>query len=343
MYHSTDMARNRVITSKYILATIIVAIVQTIVVVVMEAMVAYYFFSTVEDPFDSKNADKGIPIYLILFVLAQLFLLEMVWDTVKHRNSIQLIGFVVFDACIFSYSVFQYFQISNLQSDGADLNNERPSYDQFFEEMKDNMRPYLIVIPCIVGACLLTFGWLGFQLQRDFGWDVFKKIGASAGIRRMYRAYHIFVLLIKLDIYFFLGFAAQFIILVLLSSKVELWLTVAAVPVTLLVLVLAIFAVRYENKPVMILFMIGLLACMAYFIYRIVRIYDVSQADRYKNTEKFLTFFTVVSLLTTAVTFFQSIICYRNFDKGLKPHLAGQRDEKVDYDDYPPVRMTLDA
>ncbi|RKP39260.1 hypothetical protein BJ085DRAFT_29621 [Dimargaris cristalligena] len=314
------------------MATLVVSVIETIIVVVMEAMVAYYFFSTVDQPFDSENTDKGIPIYLILFVTAQVYLLMMSWDAVKHRNSIQLIGVIVFNLCIFSYSVFQFFQINEL----TNLDPER------FAVMFDNMRPFLIVIPCIVGTASLVYIWLGIRLHHDFGWDIFKQIGANASIRRMYRAYHVFVLLIKLDAFFFVGYAIQFIILVLRSSAVELWLTVAVVPVTLIVLLLAVYAVRYENKGIMLLFMVGLLACMAYFIYRLVRIYQPSQAQRYLHTSKFLTFFAVVSLSASVLTLIQTVICYRNFNRGLKDHFQGQEDEKIDYSNYPPVRMTLE-
>ncbi|KAJ1908560.1 hypothetical protein IWQ60_011653, partial [Tieghemiomyces parasiticus] len=318
----------KVITSRTILAMLLVALIQTVVIAALEAMIAYFFFSTVKDPFDGQDTDKGIPIYLILFVVAQLFLLGMVWDTVRHRNSIQLIGVVVFDLCILSYSIFQYFQITNLESGDTDATVQDGDYATRFATMKENMRPFLVAIPCIVGGAFLIYLYLGVRLHRDFGWDIFKQIGANASIRRMYRAYHVFVLLIKLDVFFFLGYSIQFIILVLRTTVVELWLTVAAVPITLVILLLAVYAVRFESRPTMMLFMFGLLLTMVYFIYRLVRIYDSSQVQRYANTSKFLTFFAAVSLLVSVCTFLQAIICYRNFGRGLKDHLQGKEDEK---------------
>ncbi|KAJ1651956.1 hypothetical protein IWQ61_007599 [Dispira simplex] len=325
------------------LAILLTAALQTAIVTALEAVIAYFYFSTVPQPFERLSSDRGIPIYLILFAIAQLFLLVMVWDTVRQRNIIQLIGVVIFNLCIFGYAVFQYFQISRLEYLEILTLNKVKETQLDFETMKRNMRPLLIVIPCVTGTSHIVYMWLGYRLHSHFGWDVFKRIGANAKLRKMYRAYHIFVLLIKIDFFFFLGFALQFIILVLRNSSLELWLTVAAVPVTLAVLILAIYAVHAENRPIMCLFMVGLVASMVYFIYRLVRIYTVTNSERYLNAGKFLTFFAAVSLVAIVLTFIQSVICYRNFDQGLKCHLRGGKAVELDRPNYPPTRMTLEG
>lgn len=57
---------------------------------------------------------KSIPVYLIIFIFSQLFQIALVWDALLNKNTIQIIGFVVFNLCIFAYSIFQYYQMRDL-------------------------------------------------------------------------------------------------------------------------------------------------------------------------------------------------------------------------------------
>jgi uncharacterized membrane-anchored protein len=87
------------------------------------------------------------------------------------------------------------------------------------------------------------------------------------------------------------------------------------------------------------LFFLGMFAGVAYFIFKIYRIYDVTQAEKYKFVKEFLTFFgknvfrifsihlfsdslitASVSLVLVVLTIINAAICCANFGKSLKPH-----------------------
>ena len=51
----------------------------------------------------------------------------------------------------------------------------------------------------------------------------------------------------KFDFFFFLGFTVQFLVVVIHTSDIEFYLTIAAIPVTILCLLLAAYWTRKES------------------------------------------------------------------------------------------------
>lgn len=103
----------------------------------------------------------------------------------------------------------------------------------------------------------------------EFGWKVYKFLGADRRIKTMYAHYQIFLCLIKFSLFFWVGFSVQFIWLVLSSHDAEYYLTCAALPLSVLVLVEGHLAARYENKWMMSTFMGGCVAALVYFVYKV--------------------------------------------------------------------------
>ncbi|KAI9226412.1 MAG: hypothetical protein DHS80DRAFT_18730, partial [Piptocephalis tieghemiana] len=294
--------------------TLLLTLAEAAIVITVEAILFHYFASA--SALDD-GPSKGVPIYLMIFILAEVMQCILVWDAIRSQNTIQILGVVFFHACCFLYSCLQLSQIHLAYSNLSSSEQDSASYPPY-----SRLQASLIIVIVVTGLSELAFLWLSWKLFQEFGWRIYKKIGADVRKKRMYRAYHILLMLLKLDVFFFIGFAVQFMMLVLKIEDTELPLTIAALPIIILILLAAVYAVRREQVHMMFAFMVGLLCAIAYFLFKTIRIWtDPERKRKYENVKYYLTVFSVISLLMSLITLLQAIICYRHFGKGLRPYL----------------------
>lgn len=60
---------------------------------------------------------------------------------------------------------------------------------------------------------------------------------------------------------------------------------------------------------------------MAYFLFKLVRMYQPAKYLEYLPARRSLTFFAVITLILIVGTITNAIMCTVNFHKGLKPHI----------------------
>lgn len=134
-------------------------------------------------------------------------------------------------------------------------------------------------------------------------------------------------------------------------------LTIVAIPVTVLILFMAAFWTRRENKFGMLLIIFLYFCAMAYFIFKLARMYGKAKENDYLPIRKSLTSFAVITIVLIVLTISNAIVVMRNFGKGLKVHImnrklgGGDGVEKIDVTELPdlkngqgpiPTRMTID-
>jgi hypothetical protein len=142
----------------------------------------------------SKNKDKKvdaqyktIPTFLTLFIFGFLYELVVVWDALRMKNTIQVIGVCIANLALLVYTAIQVDQISEaikvLNGDGA---LKLPVV-----EIWGGIRGFLVAIPCVIAVCTLAMGFVAWKLYQEFAWDILKHIGADYRMKKRFLHYQV--------------------------------------------------------------------------------------------------------------------------------------------------------
>jgi len=292
-------------------------VLQAIVVVTMIGI----SFGMVEAHVSTTGNDlfRTLPCYFALFALAQLFHLILTFDALKLRNIIQVVGLLMFQGCLTIYGGIQIQQTRTalVQTPGADCAIHYVTCSGP-HSLWAAIRPYQIVVPIICGLVFHILVYFTWKLYNEFGWAVFRMVGADPELKDMFRYYQIMIVLLKFDYFAFTGLTMQLLILVLKDNSAQFGLTIAAIPIVLVLLTACGVAVGREIKWLMLFSLALMLASEAYFIYKFTRLFVPSSRHQYDSTRKTLAVFIVGSFLLLLSTFCVGVKCYLDFDKGLK-------------------------
>jgi len=230
---------------------------------------------------------------------------------VYNRNTLQVFCLTAFNLAFMVYSIIQ---IGEIREIGGGLSEQSGISDIPINVLTT-------IIPCVIAAAELAYIGLGWKIYKEFGWQVYKFLGADRQIKKMYAHFQVFECLVKFDVFFWVAFCMQLIWLVLQKQDWEYYVTVAALPLSIIVLVEGSLAARHENKWMMCTFISGCFGALVYFAYKLVKILALKDSE-FARTWKSLTIFSVLSIIMLLVTIvFAGILMY-NFDRGLKTQLA---------------------
>ena len=156
----------------------------------------------------------------------------------RLKNTLQIAGLVVYNIGLLIYGAVQLEQIKEAVLALYALN-------EIDLEVWTTAKPFMIAIPCILafGTCLMAV--CAWKLYDEFAWKIYKHISADLRMKRRYLTFQVYIALLKFDFFFFLGFTVQFVVIVT-QRKAEFALTIAAIPVTILILFAAAFFCRRE-------------------------------------------------------------------------------------------------
>lgn len=155
------------------------------------------------------------------------------------KNTIQVIGLVMYNVGLLIYGAVQMEQIKEAVFELAED-------DLIHKQIWSDTKPFLIAIPCILALGTFLMAGCAWKLNDEFAWTIYKRISADLRMKRRYLQYQVYIALLKFDFFFFLGFTVQFVVIVT-QRQVEFALTIAAMPITILILLAGAWFVRKEN------------------------------------------------------------------------------------------------
>jgi hypothetical protein len=333
----------------------IVVTVQAVICLAGEAYLFGKFQTSLKDGVTATNETtsqyKIIPTFLTLFIFGFLYELVLAWDALRMKNTIQVIGLCIANLAMMIFAAIQIDQIREAITVLGDANALKPDHQP--DVIWGDIGGFLIAIPIIVAASFVVMAFIAWKLYQEFAWDILKTIGADYRMKQRFLHYQIYIALLKFDFFFFLGFTVQFIVIVVDKVDPEFGFTIAAIPITIIILLAAAYFTRKEHRVGQVVVILIYHVALAYFIFKLVRIYQPSHREFYRAIRRSMTAFAVVTIVLILLTITNAIICMRNFGAGLKAHLVSPNRldlEKQDahsvslHDVKPqmPSRMTID-
>ncbi|TFK90216.1 hypothetical protein K466DRAFT_485138 [Polyporus arcularius HHB13444] len=260
---------------------------------------------------DSEDmATRRMPVYLSIFALAHVFQFVMALDAVWGRNVLQFISLAIFNALFLLYAIIQISEVNAVAlapSDGI---------------THVSINTLAVVLPIVIAVAEVAYIALGWKIYTEFGWKVYKFLGADRRIKTLFAHHQIFLCLVKFDLFFWVGFSVQFIFLVLDHKDAEFYLTCAAFPLSMIILVEGHLAARHESKYMMLAFMGGCGGAMVYFVYKLVKVLRFHRTATFAEVWQTLTTFSVIAIILLVITFIFALLVMNNFGRGLKEQIA---------------------
>ncbi|CAG8632847.1 285_t:CDS:2 [Ambispora leptoticha] len=318
-----------------------------ILVIVLEGRV--YAHNNIEKrnldskPTDCNVADSITRIINIMqenlvFMGFQAFQFLFCVNAIYNQNTIQMIAIAVINYVCALLGIGQIFETLRWRKQLKDnIDAARASCTPEQRNLPDadiiSFEVPLVAVLLIFGTAL---GFLAFKLYQQFGWNIYKRIGADLRTqckhRNCFLTMLIFVMLLKLDIFFMLAFSILALIVLNIKSddpdrRLQSGAYYFHLGLTILIVImqfLAYVSLRKEWAAGMAIFTLFCIISIIDYIILLTK----SITSSVQTTWYFWVFFIIGSCILTGVTAIWSVLVMRNFNQGLKELLyKGKQDE----------------
>jgi hypothetical protein len=134
---------------------------------------------------DRHNEIRTIPTYLAVFMFGFIYQLILVYDALRQKNTIQVIGLVLYNLGILIYAAIQFDQINDAVK-SLEAANSLTDFDVWQE-----IRAELIALPCLMAVATIFMAFIAWKLYDEFAWTIYKHISADLRLKRRYLTYQV--------------------------------------------------------------------------------------------------------------------------------------------------------
>ena len=133
---------------------------------------------------DRARWTKSIPTTLSLLIFAFLYELVLVYDALSNQNTIQVIGLVMMNFGIVIYTGIQKDQVYQSYTELQKLHFIPVDY-------WSEVQGALTALPCLIALFTIIVAFLAWKLYQEFGWKIYKQIGADLRMKRRFLVYQV--------------------------------------------------------------------------------------------------------------------------------------------------------
>lgn len=131
-----------------------------------------------------QSDEHTIPTFLTLYIFGFVYQLVLVYDALRLKNTIQIIGLCLFNTALLLYAAVQMTQINDAVNDLEPLNDIKAT-------AWASMKPFLIAIPCVIAVGTIALSFVARKLYDEFAWTIYKHISADLKMKRRYLTYQV--------------------------------------------------------------------------------------------------------------------------------------------------------
>lgn len=129
---------------------------------------------------------KVIPTYLTLFIFGFIYQLVLVYDSLRLKNTIQVIGLCLYNLGMLIYAAVQVDQIKT-----AITGLHTTNYIMDEEELWKTIQPFLVAAPCLLALGTVTMSFIAWKLYEEFAWTIYKHISADLRMKQRFLTFQV--------------------------------------------------------------------------------------------------------------------------------------------------------